>query len=94
MIASSVIGLSATCGHIKPLYERGEEERRLEKTQTISLHLWPSPAKIEYYCRYFIMTFRKLIGEKQFGKNGFHTLQGTMFHHPLTNTSSLKITAA
>jgi hypothetical protein len=40
------------------------------------------------------MTFRKLMGEKKFGKNGSHTLQGTMFHNPLTNTSSFKITAA
>jgi len=62
----------------------------------ISLHCGrsPSPGKIEYNCRYFIMTLCKLIGEKKFGKNGFHTLQGTMFHHPLTITSSLKITAA
>jgi hypothetical protein len=40
------------------------------------------------------MTFGKLIGEKKFSKNSFHTLQGTMFLRPLTNTSSLKITAA
>jgi hypothetical protein len=34
--------------------------------------------------------------KKKFGKNGFHTLQDTMFHRPLTNTSTsrLKITAA
>ncbi len=32
--------------------------------------------------------------KKKFGKNGFHTLQGTMSHRPLTNASSLKITAA
>ncbi len=32
--------------------------------------------------------------QKKFGKNGFHTLQGTMSHRPLTNASSLKITAA
>jgi len=40
------------------------------------------------------MTFRKPIGEKKFGKNGFQTLQGTMSHRPLTNSSSLKIAAA
>jgi hypothetical protein len=40
------------------------------------------------------MSFRKHIGEKKFGKNDFYTLQGTMFHRPLPNTSSLKITAA
>ncbi len=28
------------------------------------------------------MTFRKLIRKKKFGKNDFHTLQGTMYHRP------------
>jgi hypothetical protein len=32
--------------------------------------------------------------QKKLCKNDFHILQGTMFHRPLTNTSSLKITAA
>jgi hypothetical protein len=40
------------------------------------------------------MTFRTQIHTKKFGKNGFRNLQGTMSHRPLTNTSSLKITAA
>ncbi len=40
------------------------------------------------------MTFRSQIHTKKCGKNGFLTLQGTMSHRPLTNTSSLKITAA
>ena len=40
------------------------------------------------------MTFRTQIHKKKFDKNGFHTLQGTMSHRPLTNASSLKITAA
>ncbi len=40
------------------------------------------------------MTFRTQIHTKKFGKNGFGNLQGTMSHRPLTNTSSLKITAA
>jgi hypothetical protein len=40
------------------------------------------------------MTFRTQIQTKKCGKNGFLTLQGTMSHRPLTNTSSLKITAA
>jgi hypothetical protein len=53
-----------------------------------------SPGKIEYNCRYFIMTFHTQIHKKKFGKNDFHTLQGTMSHRPLTNASSLKITAA
>jgi hypothetical protein len=53
-----------------------------------------SRGKIEYNCRYFLMTFRKRIRKNKFSKNDFHTLQGTMSHRPLTNTSSLKITAA
>jgi hypothetical protein len=40
------------------------------------------------------MTFRKRIRKNKFSKNDFHTLQGTMSHRPVTNTSSLKITAA
>jgi hypothetical protein len=40
------------------------------------------------------MTFRTQIHKKKFCKNGFRNLQGTMSHRPLTNTSSLKITAA
>ncbi len=72
-----------------------EGERTLEIAQTISLNcgVTHSPSKIELNCRYFLMTFRKQI-HKKFGKNGFHTLQGTMYHRPLANTPSLKITAA
>jgi hypothetical protein len=68
----------------------------LEITQTISLNcgVTHSPGKIEHNCRYFLMTFRKQIRKNKFSKNGFHTLQGTTFHRLLTNTSSLKITAA
>ncbi len=40
------------------------------------------------------MAFRTQIHKKKFGKNGFRTLQWTMSHRPLSNTSSLKITAA
>ena len=40
------------------------------------------------------MTFRTQIHKKKFGKKCFRTLQGTMSHRPLTNTSSLKIAAA
>jgi hypothetical protein len=36
------------------------------------------------------MTFRTQIHKKKFGKKCFRTLQGTMSHRPLTNTSSLK----
>ncbi len=92
MPASSVVSFSATVERLKCFIGGRWGERWLEKTQTISLHCGgtPSPGKIEYNCRYFIKTFRKLISEKKFGKICFHTLQGTMFHRPLTNTSSLK----
>ncbi len=47
------------------------------------------------------MSFRTQIHKKKFCKNGFHTgfsyrvfIQGTMSHRPLTNSSSLKNTAA
>jgi hypothetical protein len=41
---------------------------------------------------YFISTGENT--QKKFSKTDFHTLQGTIFHHPLTNTSKLKFTAA
>ncbi len=63
--------------------------------ETNGRHSISSPlVKYKYNCRYLLMTFRKRIHKKKFGKNGNHTLQGTMSHRPLTNTSSLKITAA
>jgi hypothetical protein len=52
-----------------------------------------SPGKIEYNCRYFILTFRTQIHKKKFGKKCFRNLQGTMSHRPFINTSSLKIAA-
>jgi hypothetical protein len=75
------------CAKIKVVYRRARGERGLDIAQTIgpNCSMTHSPGKIEYNCRYFIMTF---------GKNGFHTLQGTMSHRPLTNASSLKIAAA
>ncbi len=82
--------------NINPLFRRGRRERRIDTAQTIGLNCGVThcPGKIENNCRYFIMSFRTQIHTKKFGKNGFHTLQGTMSYRPLTNTSSLKITAA
>ncbi len=84
------------CATIKAVYHRARGERRLEIAQTIGLscNITHSPAKIEYNCRYFIMTFRIQIHKKKFDTNCFRTLQGTKSHHLLTDTSSLKITAA
>jgi hypothetical protein len=75
---------------------RARGEQGLDIAQTIgpNCSLTHSPGKTEYNCRYFIMSFRKQIGEYKFGKNCFYTLQRTMSHRPSTNSSSLKITAA
>ncbi len=84
------------CAKIKVVYRRARGEQGLDIAQTIgpNCSMTHSPGKLEYNCRYFIMTFRMQIGEYKFGKNCFHTLQSTMSHRPLTNTSSLKIAAA
>jgi hypothetical protein len=85
------------CAKIKAVvYRRARGEQGLDIAQTIGLNcsMTHSPGKIEYNCCYFIMTFRTQIHQKKFGKKCFRTLQGTMSHRPLTNTSSLKIAAA
>jgi hypothetical protein len=96
MPVCSVVSFSATVEILIRLYRRGGGERRLDTAQTIGPNcgVTHSPGKIEYNCRYFLMTFRKRIRKNKFSKNGFHNLQGTMSHRPLTNASSLKITAA
>ncbi len=91
--------LPRNCVNITAVYRfiggHGESADQ-KKTQTISLNcgVTHSRGKIEYNCRYFLMTFLKRIRKNKFSKNDFHTRQGTMTHRPLTNTSSLKITAA
>jgi hypothetical protein len=84
------------CAKIKAVYRRARGERGLDIAQTIGLNcsMTHSPGKIEYNCRYFIMTFRTQIHKKKFCKKCFRILQGTMSHRPLTNTSSLRIAAA
>ncbi len=79
----------------EPLYGGGGE-RGIDRAQTMgpNCSMTHSPGKIEYNCRYFIMSFRKQIGEYKFGKKFFYTLRSIMSHHPSTNSSSLKITAA
>jgi hypothetical protein len=92
MPASSVVGHSATLEILNPYMGEGGGER----AQTIgpNYSMTHCPGKIEYNCRYFIMSFRTQIHKKKFGKKCFRNLQGTMSHRPLTNTSSLKIAAA
>jgi hypothetical protein len=94
--AWSVVSFSGTVQRLKRFIAGRGESADQKKTQTISPNcsMTHSPGKIEYNCRYFLMTFRKRIRKNKFSKNDFHTLQGTMSHRPLTNTSSLKITAA
>ncbi len=96
MSTYSVVSFSATVEILNRYIGEAGGTADQKKTQTIdpNCSMTHSPGKIEYNCRYFIMTFRKQIGEYKFGKNCFHTLQSTMSHRPLTNTSSLKIAAA
>ncbi len=97
MPGSSAVGFSTTVQRLKrSVYRRARGELGPDIAQTIGLNcsMTHSPGKIEYNCRYFLMTFRKRIRKNKFSKNDFYTLQGTMSHRPLTNTSSLKIAAA
>jgi hypothetical protein len=95
MPASSVVSHSATVEILNRYMGEGGGALTRYSTDDRS-ELWRDSLthKIEYNCRYFIMSFRKQIGEYKFGKNCFHTLQSTMSHRPLTNASSLKITAS
>jgi hypothetical protein len=54
----------------------------------------PQLVKYNIIVATIFMIFHTQIHTKKCSKNGFLTLQGTMSHRPLTNTSSLKITAA
>ncbi len=53
------------CAKIKAVYRRGRGERGIDIAQTIgpNCSMTHSPGKIEYNCRYFIMSFRKQIGD-------------------------------
>ncbi len=84
MPASSVVGHSATVEILNRYMGEGGRERWLDIAQTIGLNcgMTHCPGKIEYNCRYFLMTFRKWIRKNKFSKNDFHTLQGTMSHRP------------
>ncbi len=72
----------------------GERWRDIAQTIGVNCGMTHCPGKIEYNCRYFLMSFRTQLQTKKFGKKCFRTPQGTMSHRPLTNTSSLKIAAA
>ncbi len=54
------------CAKIKAVYRRARGKRRLENAQTIGLNysMTHSPGKLEYNCRYFIMTCRTQIHKK------------------------------
>jgi hypothetical protein len=85
MLASSVVGLCATVEILKRYMGEAGGERWLDIAQMIgpNCSMTHSPGKIEYNCRYFIMTFRTQIHKKKFGKKCFRNLQGTMSHRPL-----------
>jgi hypothetical protein len=55
------------CAKIKAVYRMGRGERGQDIAQTIGLNysMTHSPGKIEYNCRYFIMTFRTQIHKKK-----------------------------
>ncbi len=59
--------LLRNCGNINPLFRRGRGERRIATAQTIGLNCGRTqcPGKIEYNCRYFIMSFRTQIHKKK-----------------------------
>jgi hypothetical protein len=73
-----------------------EGERRLEKNTDDLSPLWRASQPKQNNLKLSLLhyDFWQVNRRKKFGKNSFHTLQGTMFHRPLTNTSSFKITAA
>ena len=61
------------CAKIKPVYRRARGERGPVIAQTIgpNCSMTHSPGKIEYNCRYFIMTFHTQIHKKKSVKNVF-----------------------
>ncbi len=65
---------------IKLVYRKVRGDWGLDIAQTIVLNcsMTHSPGKLEYNCRYFIMTFRTQIHKKKFGKKCFCTLQGSV----------------
>ncbi len=68
MSAYSVVSFSATVEILNR--RRGRGERQLKTAQTIgpSCGMTNCPGKIEYNCRYFIMSFRTQIHKKKFCK--------------------------
>ncbi len=87
--------LLCNCGNIKPLYGTGWGGHRLEIADDRS-ELWRDSQSWQNRIWLSLLPYDIPQANTQikFCKNVFHTLQGTMFHRPLTNTSSLKITAA
>ena len=66
--------LPRNCVNITAVYRGRGESADQKKTQTISLNcgVTHSRGKIEYNCRYFLMTFRKRIRKNKFSKNDFY----------------------
>ncbi len=83
MPVCNVVSFSATVEILTIIWEKPGGALTRNSTDDRS-ELWrdSKPVKIEYNCRYFILSFRRQIGEHKFGKNGFHTLQSTMSHRP------------
>jgi hypothetical protein len=66
------------CAKIKAVYRRGQGEQGLDIAQTIgpNCSMTHSIGKIEYNCRYFIMTFRTQIHKKRAGRQA--VMQGRL----------------
>ncbi len=84
------------CGNIKLLYGRGQGEAQTRYSTDDRSELWHDSQPWQNRILLSLLSYDipHVNMQKKFGKNGFHTLQGTMSHRPLTNTSSLKIPAA
>ncbi len=79
------------CAKIKAVC-RARGERGLDIAQTIgpNCSMTHSPGKIEYNCRYFIMTFRTQIPKKNSVKNVFVIYSGYYVSSPVDQYLKLK----
>ena len=80
------------CGNIKLLYGRGQGEAQTRYSTDDRSELWHDSQPWQNRILLSLLSYDipHVNMQKKFGKNGFHTLQGTMSHRPMTNTSSLK----
>ncbi len=77
--------LLGNCAKIKAVYRRARGERGLDIAQTIGQNcsMTHCPGKIEYNCRYFIMTFRTQIHKKKNSVKNFSYSTGYFVSPPV-----------